>query len=550
MQPAVSYSYDALGDITYKSDTGTYSYGGGAGPHAVTSISGPAGGSYGYDADGNMINRNGTTIAWNSLNLPTQITQSGSNSSGFAYAPDKHRYYQSAVINGVTETTVYVGAFEAVTTGGVTKYRYHLSADSREVAEVDLSNSGSSVTEKISYILSDHLGSTDVVETTDVNGNMLSTTYMSFSAWGNRREPGTWLPPVGSTETQTDHNADRYGFTHQEMLDNVGIVHMNGRIYDPNLGRFLSVDPVFEFPTNTQSLNPYSYVLNNPLSMTDPTGYVADSCGTGQTSCPDSSPQSQSTTVHVSYTPTGSHIAISGTVTATALGNGNYAVTGSNKAVAQAFNSGAKATFGNGVQTVQSAADAQTKPTDTSTIGSPENVAKSRDPEPAASTVKNSVDPNAYYKSQGLVKVNGNTLTANIPYAVASGVSDKNVQEFETDTKATLNKTFSETGKPDLTISINLIRVDPTRQTPALWLNPCSSTYCHGGDAADAPVGFGEVFVKHWSTPTDAPHELLHTFGLWHQWDSTKSIMSYAHDRYMHYSDADRLINAYRDPGQ
>ncbi|HKU17660.1 MAG TPA: hypothetical protein VJP80_00105, partial [Candidatus Saccharimonadales bacterium] len=128
--------------------------------------------------------------------------------------------------------------------------------------------------------------------------------------------------------------------------------------------------------------------------------------------------------------------------------------------------------------------------------------------------------------------------------------SDKNVQEFETDTKATLNKTFSETGKPDLTISINLIRVDPTRQTPALWLNPCSSTYCHGGDAADAPVGFGEVFVKHWSTPTDAPHELLHTFGLWHQWDSTKSIMSYAHDRYMHYSDADRLINAYRDPGQ
>ncbi|HEX5339860.1 MAG TPA: RHS repeat-associated core domain-containing protein [Gammaproteobacteria bacterium] len=70
-------------------------------------------------------------------------------------------------------------------------------------------------------------------------------------------------------------NADRYGFTHQEMLDNVGIIHMNGRIYDPNLGRFLSVDPVFEFPTNTQSLNPYSYVLNNPLSLTDPTGYTA-----------------------------------------------------------------------------------------------------------------------------------------------------------------------------------------------------------------------------------------------------------------------------------
>jgi len=48
---------------------------------------------------------------------------------------------------------------------------------------------------------------------------------------------------------------------------------MNGRVYDPKVGRFLSVDPVFQFPENTQSLNPYTYVLNSPLSMTDPTGY-------------------------------------------------------------------------------------------------------------------------------------------------------------------------------------------------------------------------------------------------------------------------------------
>ncbi|MDE3178701.1 MAG: hypothetical protein KGM47_03490 [Acidobacteriota bacterium] len=113
----MSYSYDALGDITYKSDTGTYSYGSGAGPHAVTSISGPAGGSYGHDADGNMANRNGTAITWNSDNLPVSITQSSSNSSSFAYAPDKHRYYQSAEINGVSKTTVYAGAFEAVKKG-------------------------------------------------------------------------------------------------------------------------------------------------------------------------------------------------------------------------------------------------------------------------------------------------------------------------------------------------------------------------------------------------------------------------------------------------
>jgi hypothetical protein len=48
---------------------------------------------------------------------------------------------------------------------------------------------------------------------------------------------------------------------------------MNGRAYDYQLGRFLSVDPIIQFPTNSQSLNPYSYILNNPLAGTDPTGY-------------------------------------------------------------------------------------------------------------------------------------------------------------------------------------------------------------------------------------------------------------------------------------
>jgi hypothetical protein len=51
---------------------------------------------------------------------------------------------------------------------------------------------------------------------------------------------------------------------------------MNGRGFDPLLGRFLSVDPFIQSPTNTQSINPYSYIFNNPLSGTDPTGYVSE----------------------------------------------------------------------------------------------------------------------------------------------------------------------------------------------------------------------------------------------------------------------------------
>ena len=63
------------------------------------------------------------------------------------------------------------------------------------------------------------------------------------------------------------------GFTNHEQFDTVGLVHMNGRVYDPELGRFLSADIVVQDVTNLQAWNAYSYVLNNPLSMTDPTGF-------------------------------------------------------------------------------------------------------------------------------------------------------------------------------------------------------------------------------------------------------------------------------------
>ena len=75
-------------------------------------------------------------------------------------------------------------------------------------------------------------------------------------------DASTFAPPTGNR-----------GFTDQEAIADLGLVNMNGRIYDPVVGRFLSADPNVQFASNLQSYNRYSYASGNPLRYTDPTGY-------------------------------------------------------------------------------------------------------------------------------------------------------------------------------------------------------------------------------------------------------------------------------------
>ncbi len=63
------------------------------------------------------------------------------------------------------------------------------------------------------------------------------------------------------------------GFTGHEHINGTDLIHMNGRVYDPTIGRFLSADPHIQAPNDTQSYNRYSYVKNNPINYTDPSGY-------------------------------------------------------------------------------------------------------------------------------------------------------------------------------------------------------------------------------------------------------------------------------------
>jgi len=112
---------------------------------------------------------------------------------------------------------------------------------------------------------------------------------LAYDAWGKRRTL-TGAPINGTaTPDNIDGVVDNRGFTGHEMLDNLDLVHMNGRIYDPLLGKFLSADPLVQDPINGQSYNRYSYVLNNPTNLTDPTGFspctgsrLGDACDAGR----------------------------------------------------------------------------------------------------------------------------------------------------------------------------------------------------------------------------------------------------------------------------
>ena len=77
------------------------------------------------------------------------------------------------------------------------------------------------------------------------------------------------------------------GYTGHEHLDRTGFIHMNGRLYDPQLGRFLSPDPIVAAPGSGQSWNSYSYVSNSPLSFVDPGGQfqAGIGCNVGYVMC-------------------------------------------------------------------------------------------------------------------------------------------------------------------------------------------------------------------------------------------------------------------------
>ncbi len=224
-----------------------------AGIHAVTSAGGAL---YSYDDYGNMIIRGGESILYDTFNKPTRLV--GASITDFYYGPD-HELYKE--VSG-TKTTYKLagGMYEVIVDGNTTTQKSYVDG---VILNNRVITSGTESANDTVYLHSDHLGSVEA--TTNALGQFVNR--MSFGAWGERQK-SDWKPG-----NPTENFLTSNGFTGHDQLDSHNLIHMGGRVYDPNLGRFLSADLYVQSPYDSQSYNRYSYTFNNPLSYTDPSGY-------------------------------------------------------------------------------------------------------------------------------------------------------------------------------------------------------------------------------------------------------------------------------------
>jgi RHS repeat-associated protein len=246
-----TFAYNDFGSLTSK--TGVTGITLATNSHRLAMANGR---SYSYDAAGNVTGDGITTVGWTPFNMPDRISKSGAQldfryDAGHARTVEQWSQSSSLLV-------LYVGNqfFEQQINGGVTTAKLYLGSPDGIIGVVTLDSQGAVANRR--YWYKDHLGSVIAERDSGTAG----VTYLAFDEWGSRR--GTYNPAAESTTR---------GFTGHEHLDAFTLVHMNGRIYDPAVGRFLSADPQIQDPFNPQNYNRYAYVLNNPLSLTDPTGF-------------------------------------------------------------------------------------------------------------------------------------------------------------------------------------------------------------------------------------------------------------------------------------
>ena len=229
--------------------------------HGVDSITGTMNKAFDYDTNGNQTNSDGRLIHYTAFNKTSHM-QKGVSSVDFIYGTDNKRIKRIDIGDTENETTYYVGNVEFIfkATGNIQSKRY--------IGDAVITQYNDEILE-FKYLHKDHLGSIQSV--TSENYEPLSTQHLSYDAFGRRRDASNNSTIISFNPIA---NVSKRGFTGQEHVDQLGIINYNARLYDPELGIMLQADTIIPDGPVTQSLNRYSYVFNNPLSYTDPTGHA------------------------------------------------------------------------------------------------------------------------------------------------------------------------------------------------------------------------------------------------------------------------------------
>ncbi|UWM49135.1 polymorphic toxin-type HINT domain-containing protein [Streptomyces carpaticus] len=257
-----SYTYDETGNRLTEtrheqSVERTYQYPEAGEPqsHAVTSVIQEAPGirsleEYAYDEAGNTISRQigGDTqeLTWSAEGGLEKVEEADGAVTEYLYDADGQRL----IGRTPTETTLYLGHTEVTVAKGSATARGTRYVDAGGGHMVIFEDSGD-----ISFSLADHHGTGQV----SVDGYTMEVNHRRTLPFGGDRGPAPAYWP------------GTRGFVGGTKDTSTGLTHLGAREYDPNLGRFISLDPLMDL-TDPQQIHGYTYGNNNPLAFSDPTG--------------------------------------------------------------------------------------------------------------------------------------------------------------------------------------------------------------------------------------------------------------------------------------
>ena len=249
---AVTYSVN--GNILSKTGIGSYTYGSTSHPHAVTEVDN-TNGNIGYNEQQVYYN------SWGKISSAWSYDPNDFYYYSVEYGPDLQRVWtQLDKTYNIEYSKYYWDDYEEKTTGSLTTRYWYINGPDGLIGIYIEEQTPSGTVSIPTVAATDHLGS--------IEGLFGNNNYCYFAArydeWGDRDVMLLY---------GLSHGFDR-GYTGHEHIDGLGLINMNGRMYDPLLGRFLSPDDYIQSPSNPQNYNRYSYCLNNPLKYTDPNGEI------------------------------------------------------------------------------------------------------------------------------------------------------------------------------------------------------------------------------------------------------------------------------------